>query len=72
MNAAWASAQASAPGRTVAKLREKGHGAIVSVSSGRLSEPLTRGYGIAGDDGHGTVVDTSRMAVSQYHSGYTG
>jgi hypothetical protein len=46
--------------------------AIVSVSSGRLSEPLTQGYGVAGDDGHGTVVDTSRMAVSQYHSGYTG
>jgi hypothetical protein len=31
-----------------------------------------QGYGVAGDDGHGTVADTSRMAVFQYHSGYTG
>jgi len=40
--------------------------AIVSVSSGPLSEPATQGYGLAGDDGHRTVVGTSQMAVSRY------
>jgi len=33
---------------------------------------VTQGYGVAEDDGHGTVVDASPMTVSQYHSGYTG
>jgi len=33
---------------------------------------VTQGYGVAEDDGHGTVVDTSPMTVSQYHSAYTG
>jgi len=39
------------------------------VSSGRLSEPLTQGCDVAGDDGHGNVVDTSRMAVSCMSAG---